>query len=967
MAVFKCKSCGGALEITGKESVVTCEYCGSTQTLPRLDDERRVNLYDRANHFRRNNEFDKATAIFEQILNEDTKDAEAYWSLVLCRYGVVYVEDPATKKRVPTVNRAQFTSIFADENYKAALANADLMQKEIYEAEGKQIDEIQKGILAISQKEKPFDVFICYKETDENNQRTRDSVLANDLYHQLTQEGFKVFFSRITLEDKLGTAYEPYIFAALHSAQVMVVLGTKKEFFNAVWVKNEWSRFLAMIKDGEKKILIPAYRDMDPYDLPEEFSHLQAQDMSKLGFMQDLIRGIRKLVVKEEPKPAAKEPVTVNSGGGANTQALLKRAFMFLEDSDWKTADEYCDKVLDNEPENAQAYLGKLMAELHVSKQDALKNVAKPFDQNNHYKKVLRFADDSLAETMRQYIAQINERNELNRLNGIYAGATQKMRSASTDKEYREAADDFLSISHFKDAASLAEQCEENAKYAIYVNAVSGMNAKDENRILKSKKDFQKIRGYKDADVLAEQCDENANHVIYTRAVNGMNSNNENQILQAKRDFQKVSGYRDADALAEQCEDKLEKIRERIREQREQERLEKRRQEELERKREKSEKTKKRIKKICALSACVIVIAIVTWYVLTVYIPQSRYDEANKLLSEKNYAEAFAAFQKVPDYKDSQTKLEEIYNTACSILEQERYVEAYNLFKSFGSYRDAESLAQSTKEKMVQRTTIAAGDFHTVVVKKDGTVEAIGNNSSGQCNVSGWTDIVAVAAGKYHTVGLKSDGTVVAVGDDYGNACDVSEWTDIIAIAAGERNTFGLKADGTIVFAGILGKKATEWTNVVSIGALPVGLKADGTVITSGGGLDPNVSDWKNIVSIASASNHVVGIKTDGTVVAKGSNTFGVAFHDESIESWKNIVAVSTGDSFVAGLTASGKVVLSASYNHGFDILGWTDIVEISAGYGHLVALRANGTVVATGNNEDGQCDVSKWKDVLVP
>ena len=125
----------------------------------------------------------------------------------------------------------------------------------------------------------PFDVFICYKETDANGRRTPDSVLATDLYHQLTQEGFKVFFSRITLEDKLGTAYEPYIFAALNSAKVMVVLGTKPEYFNAVWVKNEWSRYLALIRGGAKKVLIPAYRDMDPYDLPEEFSHLQAQDM----------------------------------------------------------------------------------------------------------------------------------------------------------------------------------------------------------------------------------------------------------------------------------------------------------------------------------------------------------------------------------------------------------------------------------------------------------------------------------------------------------------------------------------------------------------------------------------------------------------------------------------------------------------------------------------------------------------
>ena len=40
-------------------------------------------------------------------------------------------------------------------------------------------------------------------------------------------------------------------------------------------------------------------------------------------------------------------------------------------------------------------------------------------------------------------------------------------------------------------------------------------------------------------------------------------------------------------------------------------------------------------------------------------------------------------------------------------------------------------------------------------------------NYAGQCDVSGWRDIVAVAAGKFHTVGLKRDGTVVAVGWNY--------------------------------------------------------------------------------------------------------------------------------------------------------------------------------------------------------
>ena len=253
MTIFKCKICGGDLEVGENMSVGTCQHCGTMMTLPRLDDEKRINLYDRANHFRRNNEYDKALNIYESILNEDPHDAEAYWSIVLCKYGVEYVEDPKTHKRVSTCNRTQYSSIYADEDYKAAVANAGSNAKYLYEAEAKIIDEIQKGILGISAKEKPFDVFICYKENDNNGSRTPDSVLAQDLYYQLTQEKLNVFFSRITLEDKLGTEYEPYIFAAINSAKVMVVVGTKLEYFNTVWVKNEWSRFLDLIKSGAKK------------------------------------------------------------------------------------------------------------------------------------------------------------------------------------------------------------------------------------------------------------------------------------------------------------------------------------------------------------------------------------------------------------------------------------------------------------------------------------------------------------------------------------------------------------------------------------------------------------------------------------------------------------------------------------------------------------------------------------------
>ncbi len=599
MAVFKCKMCGGTLEINN-ESVATCEYCGTQQTLPKLENDKRINMYDRANHFRRNNEFDKAMGIYEQILNDDNTDAEAYWSLVLCRFGIEYVEDPATRKRMPTVNRAQFTAIFDDDNYKSALKYADESQKGIYEQEANAINEIQKGILAISSQEEPFDVFICYKETDNNGRRTPDSVLATELYHELINEGYKVFFSRITLEDKLGTAYEPYIFAALNSAKVMVVLGTKAEYFNAVWVKNEWSRYLSLIKQGQKKMLIPAYKDMDPYDLPEEFSHLQAQDMSKLGFMQDLVRGIKKIAQTDAPGTTVIKE-TVVSNASTNTSPLLRRAFMFLEDCDWASANEYCEKVLDLEPENSTAYVGKLMADLKVKTQDALKDYKEPFDKNSNYQKAVRFADDNLKSTLEGYIDFINTRNEKERFEGIYQNALRTMQNANYEQDFISASNIFNTIKEYKDAEELYNNCIENAeisrKNAIY-------------------NDAKPNPGIKNIGVL-KNCIEK---------------------------FKSIPGWRDSDAQIVEIQKRIEEL------------------EKLEKEARIAEENRRSRNKIVAASVVGITALIVVIIVLVnnVFIPNSKYNDAVTLMNEGKYSEAITAFEELDGYKDSNSKINEI-------------------------------------------------------------------------------------------------------------------------------------------------------------------------------------------------------------------------------------------------------------------------------------------------------------------
>lgn len=619
MAIFKCKMCGGTIEFNPGDTVGICDSCGTKQTLPRLDDDKKANLYDRANHFRRNNDYEKAMGIYEQILNADSTDAEAYWSLVLCRYGIEYVEDPATHKRVPTVNRAQFTSIFDDDNYKSALKYADFGQKAIYEEEAKTINEIQKGILAISQKEEPFDVFICYKEIDNNGRRTQDSVLANDLYHQLTQEGFKVFFSRITLEDKLGTAYEPYIFAALNSAKVMVVIGTKPEYFNAVWVKNEWSRYLALIRNGAKKMLIPAYRDMDPYDLPEEFSHLQAQDMSKLGFMQDLIRGIKKIVQLEEKHVSMATPDTMNYR--ANADGYIERALLLIEDEDYQKADACLEEALNIAPKNSKIYIGKLMIERQVRFESELGECKEPLEESSYYEKAIRFADAETAERLTAYNNKIVERNKEEELEVAYAAAAMLMESAESSEDYNLAAQKFMSISDYRDAESLAKECTEK-----------GMEIQN-------------------ADVYQKVCD--AMQTAANPAISDIKLKIKS-VKAAESLLGSISGYQDADEKAKTCKHLLETLQ------------------------VEQEKVKAKEKKVIKIVIIILLLlAVGTVFALKFVAPTIKYNKAVEFAASGDYGTAYIAFSELGRFKDAAyLKQEAGLSAAEQCLKQKEYDKA---------------------------------------------------------------------------------------------------------------------------------------------------------------------------------------------------------------------------------------------------------------------------------------------------
>lgn len=300
MTILRCKMCGGDLTIINGQTIAVCEYCGTKQTVPNVDSEKKLNLFSRANRLLYHCDFDLAANLYENIVSEFPKEAEAYWGLVLCKYGIEYVDDPSTGKKVPTCHRTNFDNVMDDPNFELAIKYANVQARELYLTEGNTIEKLRKNILAVSSQEKPYDIFISYKESDDHGQRTIDSVLAQDIYDQLTNRGYRVFLSRVSLEDKLGQEYEPYIFSALYSSKILIVVGTEYEHLNAVWVKNEWKRFLHLMSQDHNRVLIPCFKDMDAYDLPKEFQKLQAQDLGKIGAMQDLIRGVDKILGRKK-------------------------------------------------------------------------------------------------------------------------------------------------------------------------------------------------------------------------------------------------------------------------------------------------------------------------------------------------------------------------------------------------------------------------------------------------------------------------------------------------------------------------------------------------------------------------------------------------------------------------------------------------------------------------------------------
>ena len=659
----------------------------------------------------------------------------------------------------------QVASILTDEDYLAAVENApDEESRRIYQEEAARIAEIQKGILAISANEKPYDVFICYKETDENGQRTRDSQWAQDVYYGLTEQGLKVFFSRITLEDKLGQQYEPYIFAALNSAKVMVVIGSRPEYFNAVWVKNEWSRYLSLMKHDHKRLLIPCYRDMDPYDLPEELSMLQSQDMSKIGFMQDLLRGVQKVMNagnQAEASGAVRQVVQTAAGGmtpGINS--LMERTYLFMEDGDFDSAEEYIERVLDIDPKYAPAYAAKVCVAFRIRKESGLADAPFLYEDNSDWQKALRFADSKQRAIYAGYIEKVKPRVAAQIRDYAFDCAVEMAVNPKVNREQLE-----RELANYKTSCQCSNGCRANGSRrrdgqqnsSIFQKAVSRGEPGDvSEQQLKTAAGMFAAIGDSEGSACAQKClvlaEQARLKAIYEKASRrrmeiGMPNLTDAADLEAlAKQFGQIPGYKDAKQRAEQCLQDAETTRENayndaveamqeaekgnfsfkwekairmlareglngyrdveeLRKQAEQ------RRKECENAEEKQRQESARRKKTLTIAAVVVVMiaCAIAWCIPNVIIPNNKYQQALALREAGQYDDAIAAFAELGDYSDAAQQLSETkYQQALALREAGQYDDAIAAFAELGDYSDAAQQLSETKYQQANNLNAAA-------------------------------------------------------------------------------------------------------------------------------------------------------------------------------------------------------------------------------------------------------------------
>jgi len=249
---------------------------------------------------------------------------------------------------------------------------------------------------------------------------------------------------------------------------------------------------------------------------------------------------------------------------------------------------------------------------------------------------------------------------------------------------------------------------------------------------------------------------------------------------------------------------------------------------------------------------------------------------------------------------------------------------------------------------------LAGGDYHSVALRKNGTLVAWGADDEGQTDVpTNALPFVAIAAGAEHNLAIAADGNVVGWGNDDSGQTDIPAGVSpALSVAAGDSHSLALLSSGVVV---PWGDDTFGQTNVPS--SL---VEYDYFNFWDGEGINSYQifnGGWVPTQAIAAGRNHSLALMSGGTVVGWGDNGFGQCSPPANLT---NAIAIAAGSLHSVALRSDGTVAAWGDDTFGETNVppGLSNIVAIAAGDYHTYAMLSNGSTVAWGDDTFGQIDV---------
>lgn len=255
ITVLQCAGCTAPLdESIANTGVYRCKFCGYTNILPKKEQTSEVLHYLRNGDESLNNtDFERAYSAFEKAAELDPKESKAHFGMALAANKVKYIKDVVNDRWQAICCQVSEKKFSTDTHLARAIKFSTPEQKQEYAARANEIDYIREKFVELQKSGLIYDTFICVKVSDGNGGYTQDSVWAGKLYDSLRKAGLNPFYSEREIGDRVGEDYEALILYALHTSKSMIVVCSNEEYLRTPWVKNEYTRYYAMMTDNEKQ------------------------------------------------------------------------------------------------------------------------------------------------------------------------------------------------------------------------------------------------------------------------------------------------------------------------------------------------------------------------------------------------------------------------------------------------------------------------------------------------------------------------------------------------------------------------------------------------------------------------------------------------------------------------------------------------------------------------------------------